>query len=147
MIRLYYAKNIDSEAFLESVFDSENIKDRTITYGENGKPYLKSGEIFFNLSHSAGQLVCVVSDKEIGIDIQKICYKPRVARKICQPDELAQIKTPEDFTRIWVLKESFVKANGKGLEYGLQNVNTNQLKHSEAWRYNDFYVAICYNED
>ena len=146
MIKLYYAKNIDSGDFLESVFDTEGIKDRTIIYGHNGKPYLKSGELFFNLSHSAGQLVCGVSDEEIGVDIQKICSKPRVAKKICQPDELEQIKSPEDFTRVWTLKESFVKANGEGLSYGLQNINTNSLNQAQAWRYGDFYIAICYNK-
>ena len=147
MLRLYYAKDIDSESFLESVFDSEHVQDRTIICGENGKPYLKSGEFFFNISDCDGQLVCAVSDKEIGIDIQKICEKPRVARKICQPQELEQIKTPEDFTRIWTLKEAFVKANGAGLGYGLQNVDTTSLKQAKSWRYGDFYISICYNKD
>ena len=147
MVKIFYAKNTDSESFLQSVFDSEHIKDRTIVFGENGKPYLKSGEIFFNISDCDGQLVCAISDQEIGIDIQKICNKPRVARKICQPQELAQIKTDEDFTRIWTLKEAFVKANGTGLGYGLQKVDTTSLKHAKSWRYDDFYVSICYNKD
>ncbi len=146
MLRFYYAKNIDSHTLLKQVFASEHIKDTTLIYGPNGKPYLKTGELFFNLSDSHGQLVCAVSDQEIGVDIQKICYRPRVARKICTPAELKTIKNAEDFTRIWVLKESFVKANGAGLAYGLQNVDTLALKQAEAWRYGDFYVAVCYNK-
>ena len=39
---------------------------------KNGKPYIESCPIHFNISHCENTLVYAFSDKEIGIDIEKI---------------------------------------------------------------------------
>lgn len=47
-----------------------NIK---IIHNDYGKPYFKDFEkINFNISHSGEYVVCCFSDKEIGVDIEKI---------------------------------------------------------------------------
>ena len=144
MIRLYSAQNTDTDDFLNYVFDCEKVDNRELFYGFNGKPYLKSGELYFNVSHSDGYYICAVSDREVGVDIQKVCYKPRVAKRICADNEPFPLNA-DDFTRLWALKESYIKSNGCGLEYGLSNVDTGSLKNAWAWRVNDFYLAFCYN--
>lgn len=143
--KIFIARGISSKELLDSVFDRYNIKDRTLKYGEYGKPYLASGDLFFNLSHCDDMVVCAVCDREVGVDVQKIDFRENVIKKVCSPEEAAEIKTPEDFTKIWVLKESFAKCDGRGLSYGLKNINTKDLKDSEVFRIGDFLVATCYN--
>lgn len=143
--RIFIARGISSKELLDSVFDRYNIKDRTLKYGEYGKPYLASGDLFFNLSHCGDMVVCAVCDREVGVDIQRIDYRKNVINKVCSQEEAAEIRTPKDFTKMWVLKESFAKCDGRGLSYGLKNINTKNLKDSEVFQIGDFLVATCYN--
>ena len=143
--KVFLARGISSKELLESVFDEYNITDRTLRYGVHGKPYLMSGDLFFNISHSNGVVVCAVADKEIGVDIQKIDYRKRVISKVCSSEEANDIKTPEDFTKMWVLKESFAKCDGRGYDYDFKKIDTRKLKSSAVWRVGDFFIATCYN--
>lgn len=143
--KIFIARGISSKELLESVFDRYNIKDRTLKYGEYGKPYLASGDLFFNLSHCDDMVVCAVFDKEVGVDIQRIEFREHAIRKACQPDEAATIKTPEDFTKMWALKESFAKCDGRGLSYGFKDIDTRNINNSEVFKVEDFLVATCYN--
>ncbi len=145
--RIFIAEGMEREEFLEAVWNTCGVVERTLEYNEFGKPYLRSGELYFNLSHADGVSVCAVAGCEVGVDIEKICWKPRVLRRVCNAAEAAEIRTAEDFTRMWVLKESFVKCDGRGLEYGLKRVDTRNLKESKVWRWGDFWVAACYNKD
>lgn len=90
---------------------------------ENGKPFLKgSPGVFFNISHTEGIAVCAVCDRPVGIDIQirKPCGRGLI-RKMCTPVEYSRIcekqkkEAEEAAVRLWTLKESFVKADGRGL--------------------------------
>ncbi len=144
MRKIYLAKNTSSKELLDEVLRLNGITQYELIYNEYGKPYLKEGALFFNLSHSGEYTACAISDHEIGIDIQKICIKEHAMRRICTPEERARIKTAEDFTRMWVIKESFAKAKGIGIGLGFQNINTLALKEAEVWRQDDYMVA-CYN--
>ena len=132
--------------FLDAVLDMCDVREREICRGEFGKPYLRSGEVYFNLSHCGEVNVCVVAEDEVGVDVQKICWKPRVLKHACNTAEAAEIRTAEEFTRMWVLKESFVKCDGRGLAYGLKKIDTRNLKESKVWRWGDFLIAACYNK-
>lgn len=53
-----------------------------------------------------------------------------------------------EFTRIWVMKEAFVKMKGQGISYGLQNVDTTRLKKQIKLISNEKYIiAICQSEE
>ena len=44
-----------------------------LIYGKWGKPYLRyPEELYFNISHCKAACVCVISDEEVGIDIEVI---------------------------------------------------------------------------
>lgn len=110
---------------------------------EHGKPYLACRSVHFNLSHTANHWVVAVANfPDIGIDIEQI--KPRSnldglaarcfsvgefqAWKWLGVDEQAQA-----FYRLWVKKEAFAKAVGRGLALGVQQcefdlVSGGQLK-------------------
>ena len=99
-------------------------EDFCIAYGKEGKPYLDGTEgVFFNLSHSGEYAVCAVSEKEIGCDVEKIseCRLTLAKRffSAAEYDMLLAQETEEEkqelFYRLWTLKESFIKAVGKGL--------------------------------
>ncbi len=95
----------------------------------SGKPYFAEfPEIHFNLSHCRGMAVCLLSNYECGVDVEQCRnMRPRVVQKIFTPDEQEALQTSDNpdflFTRIWTLKESYVKAIGKGIAYPMHTLN------------------------
>ena len=98
------------------------------TFTENGKPYLRGGVPFFNLSHTAHCVAVAVSASEdVGIDVEEI--KPRskaFAKKICSTAELALIEAADDpaseLTRLWSAKEAQAKRSGRGIGKGMREI-------------------------
>ena len=97
--------------------------DNDIVFGEQGKGYFKNvRNVFFNLSHSGERAMCVIAPVETGCDVQqdqKIHWS--VARLVFSAEEQIWLKEQEllgrgdeAFTRLWALKESFLKTEGKG---------------------------------
>ena len=94
-----------------------------------GKPYLKRSSLFFNISHSGDCLLIAISDfDQIGIDLELIKSRGNLlglARRCFSLSELDfWLNLPIDaqeqvFYRMWVRKEAFVKAVGRGIVLGL----------------------------
>ena len=61
MRKIYLAKNTSSKELLDEVLRLNGIFDYKLRYNEYGKPYLESGELFFNLSHSGEYTACAIS--------------------------------------------------------------------------------------
>ena len=106
------------------------LQERSVEYeiGEWGKPVLKyRPEICFSLSHSGDYAVCTIGDKPVGNDIE--CVKEgrlKVADRFFAKEELEWLYTAgeeEERTRrmfrIWTMKESFLKAIGRGMSLSL----------------------------
>ena len=142
MYKLYIEKNISSKELLNRVLKELNINDEII-YNEYGKPYLKNNEIYFNISHSKEYTILGISSSEIGVDIEEIKpIRENVVNKVCTDDEKKLIKNDEDFTLIWVKKESYVKWNGMGIGYGLKNVDTTKITNFIIKRLDNFYISV-----
>ena len=91
---------------------------------EYGKPYIENHEVEFNVSHSGEYLAIAVSEFPVGVDIQEPKnIKDGMFRKVVQEEETELIgdNRQKDFLRLWTLKESFVKAEGKGLRISLKD--------------------------
>ena len=92
---------------------------------EYGKPYIPGrNDLFFNLSHSGDYVMCAVSDLPIGCDVQEIENKDcrMIANRFFHPNEARAIGDDSLlFTRVWALKESFVKATGRGMSTELSS--------------------------
>lgn len=151
MYKLYLKENISSKELLTKVLKDEKVTNAEIVYNEHGKPYLKNNELYFNISHDKNITVLVTSDKEIGVDLEYLTYKPSVVNKYFTPREQEIIKKSEnkeyDFTKIWVMKESYVKMLGIGILYGLEKVDTiNLIKKFEIIDKKEYLIAICRNE-
>ena len=153
MYKLYIKDFIYSKDLLrECLKKNFNISDYEIIYNEYNKPYLKNEKIYFNISHDNGTTVLVVSDKEIGVDVEYFTYKESVVRKYFTNNEQNEILNSTnkeyDFTRIWVMKEAFIKMKGIGIPYGLINVDTTKIKEQIELIENEKYlIAICKSEE
>lgn len=123
-----------------------NISPAEISFHQNsyGKPYATGLPVFFSISHSGDMVVCAVSEKEIGIDIEKI--RPvnlRAAEKFATEKELAYIKNNENgFFDIWTLKEAFFKCIGTGLGADIKKVSFEIDKQSIVCSENGFACSF-----
>lgn len=96
-------------------------------YGENGKPYFRDYPYYFSLSHSGDYVLCVMSRREVGADIQqwRTCNTKRLAERFFSDQEnevLEQIRRnqgsheeAEFFFRLWARKEAYGKLTGRGI--------------------------------
>lgn len=118
-----------------------------IAYGEFGKPYLFDyPEAHFNISHSGQYVACAVCNRPIGVDVQIITpYHPDVAMRVCSSSELAQINAnsdkTEEFTKIWTMKEAYVKQIGLGFSKKL-NYNSFSLQGVFSKDMGDAFLSI-----
>ena len=97
-----------------------------IAADEHGKPYLRDSRLFFSLSHSGQLAFCALSDRVLGADIQVISrYDPALASRFFAAGEQSYVKSSADkdmaFTRVWAMKESYIKAMGQGLAVPLSS--------------------------
>ena len=98
------------------------------------KPYLANvSDVHFNISHSGNIVVCALSDETVGIDIEMI--KPamlQIAKRFFSAGEYEFIEAKADkslaFYKIWTMKESYVKWEGKGLSTPLKSFNVLELE-------------------
>ena len=125
-----------------------DIKKQNFTYTEHGKPHLTNyPDVHFNISHSGEYVVCGVSDKPIGVDIQKIGkYNSDVAKRVCNKKELKQIEYSSDkayeFTKLWTQKEAVLKMHGIGIASGnIKHCLGNHNVQSE--RIDDYWLSVC----
>lgn len=95
--------------------------DQNLFYSEDGKPYLDDG-MYISITHSYEFTAIIVSEKPVGIDIEKLRDKiQRIAPKFIGYEEefVAHLKEPiAPLTVIWGAKESMYKLYGtKGLGF------------------------------
>lgn len=127
-----------------------------------GKPYLPEyPQIHFNVSHAGTMAVAVFSDHEIGCDVEPLLPVDANIAACFTPEEQAALRRSHDpdrdFTRMWVCKESFLKALGTGLEQPMNTFCVRLDAHSavleqtispKAWKLTeyqqgDYYIAVC----
>ena len=90
-----------------------------ITCGDGGKPALENGPEF-SLSHSGERVLCALSDRAVGADIQPLRpYTPALVRRFFTAEEGDWLEAQQErdlaFTLLWSLKESYVKLRGGGI--------------------------------
>ena len=138
-----FAKEKISEMF------SVDKKDIIFSVTNLGKPFCKSHpEIYFSLSHSEDFLALVISDKEVGIDIEKIREpKDNLLRRVCSENEIKKIYSSENpdiaFTEIWTKKEAYLKALGTGIDRELTSIDTTSENLSFTTEITEnFFVSV-----
>ncbi len=107
-------KSIIGEILLSELLEMNSIK---YTYNEYGKPFIKDSNIFFNISHSYDYVACVISEKQIGIDIEMIREVPlNTINQFATAKEKEYISDSyERLFQIYTLKEAYFKMLGTNL--------------------------------
>ncbi|HEY5588720.1 MAG TPA: 4'-phosphopantetheinyl transferase superfamily protein [Candidatus Paceibacterota bacterium] len=95
---------------------------------EYGKPYLVGYPNFhYNISHTINAIVVGVSNKPIGVDIEKIKQSDlKIAKRFFTDNEinytLSDTKRYDKlFYEIWTRKEAYIKWDGRGLSIPLKS--------------------------
>lgn len=100
-------------------------QDISFSKNEYRKPFADNLQVYFSVSHSGDMVVCAVSDREIGIDIEKVKpYNLRTAERFATPHELEYVSSSQNgFFEIWTLKEAYFKCIGTGLGADIKKVS------------------------
>ncbi len=116
LIGEYLAKSLLSSQF------SKEIKKIKFKRNKYGKPFWdEESDVHFNISHSGSWIIVGVSSLPIGVDIEQIRpIEKSVYSHVLTKNEIAQIENlpsasqNSSFFRYWTMKESYMKAIGKG---------------------------------
>ena len=107
---------------MKKCLSEKGISLEDVYYGPNGKPEVMG--TFFNLSHSCDMVICAVSEKPVGCDIEKIHeVREGIAERFFSDIEIRYLnqfeedKKTDEFYRIWTMKESYLKMTGHIMEY------------------------------
>lgn len=130
----------------------EEIKfDRT----ENGKPFAINADVFFSISHCNDMVVCAISKKPIGIDIEFLRdIELNVTRFACTEKDNAFIFETQNideqrkrFFKLWTAKEAFLKCYGKGIS-DLKTVSFCDIEPFCKTVFEDgFYITVYEGEN
>lgn len=101
-----------------------------IIINSRGKPSLLAPDWHFNISHSGRFLALAIGNQApLGVDLEsRLLTVPRIqrlARRYFSKQEqawLAKHPEPEQFLRLWTIKEAVLKAHGSGIANNLSAV-------------------------
>jgi 4'-phosphopantetheinyl transferase len=109
-------------------------QDIQFSYNKYEKPFLKDHNIQFNMSHSHELVSYVIAwNNHVGIDIELCDYSldiQELSDLVFTPAEYTFFSTLETkekhifFYNIWTKKESLIKANGSGMSYPINTIDT-----------------------
>lgn len=134
-----------------------------LSVGENsfGKPaFVAAGELKFNLSHTDDRALAVIAGAEVGCDVERVApVSDELKSAVLVAEEKARIAAltgadgEREFFRLWVRKESYVKALGRGMGIKLASFSALAEPPAAGWRWLDFDFAdgclgsICAREE
>ena len=101
-----------------------------LKYNQYGRPYLNE-KFDFNTSHSGDYVICAIAnDVRLGIDIEKVdnidIADFKNLMRISEWESIVNSKCPNlTFFQYWTIKESVIKADGRGLSIPLKDIYIN----------------------
>ena len=97
---------------------------------KSGIPFIKGlPRLYCSISHSYGFALAGVSEKPIGVDIEKIRFhNPSLLLYIAKPEEIVKFRSVNCkkkglITKIWTIKEATLKALGLGFKVNPKKIN------------------------
>jgi len=110
-----------------------------LVFGTKGKPHIGNlADVHYNISHSGHYVVCAVAPSEIGIDVERIRkVNLRIAERFFSPSEINDLMACDEenrmqyFITLWTIKESYLKAIGRGLTQHLNSFTI--VKNGDAY--------------
>ena len=125
----------------------------SVTENEFGKPAFDHPlGIHFSISHAGERVMAVVGDGPVGCDVEKVTpFDEAMARKCLTDNELSCVKRASpgldrdrSFIRLWVRKEAYVKAIGRGFGIDLKSVSVLPGESPHGLSFRDFDFADGY---
>lgn len=159
-IYLSKAQNIieSSEKFARFVlgkYINEDGNKLKISRNQYGKPYLvEYTNIHFNISHSKGAIACAVSDRPVGVDIERIRKIDfRIVRYFFSQQEKDYIfadseSTDLRFTEVWTKKEAYLKFLGTGILLPIERFDLFEKLNNKSIQIctelkHDYLISVC----
>ncbi|MBP5561944.1 MAG: 4'-phosphopantetheinyl transferase superfamily protein [Muribaculaceae bacterium] len=118
---------------LRQLLDEEfglNLDSLRVARTEQGKPFFPElPDVHFNISHCDVAVAVAVAHEPVGIDVEMVTeLDMEVARRVLNDDELHDVlaspRPDVAFTRLWTIKESYLKMLGTGLVDDLPSLTT-----------------------
>ncbi|QUI23826.1 4'-phosphopantetheinyl transferase superfamily protein [Vallitalea pronyensis] len=131
----------------------------TFVKNAHGKPCLKEHpHVNFNMSHCEKGVVCAIQkNTAVGIDIQNtVSYDEGLIDYVCSKGEKKRVTSAANpelyFTRLWSLKESYVKYHGTGINRQIFDLDFSKYEANYFDLYsckfsifpkNDYTISVC----
>ncbi|MCM1115139.1 MAG: 4'-phosphopantetheinyl transferase superfamily protein [Clostridium sp.] len=141
---------------LDYALKKHNLNEADMQYSFNkyGKPYFSDKkDLHFSISHAGHYALCAVSDKEIGCDIEQIGrVSLNIAKRFFSDDEYSKVQEADEkdksiiLTKLWTLKESYIKAMGKGLSEPLNSFSVTNIDNFHTASFdslNGYIISVC----
>lgn len=146
----YYSFSKTSKELLEIALKEEGITSYKILKSKNGKPYLENSNIFYNISHKNKMVGLIISDSEVGLDIEYVdtenIKRKSTLKYFFTEKERESITNNEELLTLWTKKESYIKLNGGMLRdaIGLDINNINVIY--DTFKLDNYIITICKNK-
>lgn len=143
----YYSFSKTSKELLEIALKEEGITSYKILKSKNGKPYLENSNIFYNISHKNKMVGLIISNSEVGLDIEYIdtesIKRQSTLKYFFTEKERESITNNEELLTLWTKKESYIKLNGGMLRdvIGLDINNINVIY--DTFKLDNYIITIC----
>lgn len=143
----YYSFSKTSKELLEIALKEEGITSYKILKSKNGKPYLENSNIFYNISHKNKMVGLIISNSEVGLDIEYIdtenIKRKSTLKYFFTEKERESITNNEELLTLWTKKESYIKLNGGMLRnaIGLDINNINVIY--DTFKLDNYIITIC----
>ena len=143
----YYSFSKTSKELLEIALKEEGITSYKISESINGKPYIDNSNIIYNISHKNKMVGLIISDSEIGLDIEYVdtenIKRKSTLKYFFTEKERESITNNEELLTLWTKKESYIKLNGGMLRdaIGLDINNINVIY--DTFKLDNYIITIC----
>lgn len=126
----YKTENTNGGHLREAKDELIKMGAESIEYLEDGKPVAPN--VFVSIAHSCGKCAVCVSQRPVGIDIEKIRdrdFEKTVERTFSEKEKEYYYngKSPAVFYEIWTRKESHAKITGDGIKEIIKGTDTFSL--------------------
>ncbi|MCR4604420.1 MAG: 4'-phosphopantetheinyl transferase superfamily protein [Eubacterium sp.] len=156
---------------MEKALETAGCSAEEIQVTKEGKPYVNG--CFFNISHAGEIAVSAVSDKQVGVDVEKPReFGESLIKKAFTQAEINYVEARNSdlsqslYTKLWTVKESVMKWLGTGIslmpefiEVDLtdkisvkiiddpdKNKQVENLKFT-TFEHNDYHITVCSEYD
>lgn len=96
----------------------------------NGKPILENLPFFVSFSHTKGIKACAVSDKQVGVDVERMCGNRdffALSKRFFGEGE--STKRRYQFYKLWTAKEALKKLTEAPLTEVLKTTDYSKVRH------------------